>query len=170
MAHDIKGILGVDIGGVIMESASGGPDTSFFGPNYLATPPIPGAIDALHRLAANGYTLWLVSKCGESVERKTRHWLDHHHIYQRTGLDRDRVRFCRTREAKAPICDEIGATHFIDDRLEVLSHMHNVASLLLFRGDAREVSRFPGALSRVSRVGSWSEVLACLLGQSARVT
>lgn len=43
------------------------------------------------------------------------------------------VRFCRERPQKAPICAELGITHFIDDRADVLEPMCGiVANRFLF--------------------------------------
>lgn len=109
--------LGVDIGRVII-----GGDTEFFSGDtarMLATPAVPGAFDTLARLAPLFEQVWLVSKCGERVQRSSRQWLDHHDFAARTGIPRDHLRFCRTRPDKAVHCAELGITHFIDDKLDV---------------------------------------------------
>ncbi|GIJ80585.1 hypothetical protein SAMN05443287_115101 [Micromonospora phaseoli] len=117
--------LGVDIGRVIIDGPNhpGGGDTAFFSGDeatMLATPEVPGAVEAVARLVAlfDG-RVWLVSKCGPRVAARTRRWLDAHDFYRRSGLARDHVRFCRTRADKRTHCLELGLTHFVDDHPEV---------------------------------------------------
>jgi len=98
-------------------------DTSFLGSSLeeaIESPATPGAFEVIPRLVAlfEG-RVWIISKCGESTQRKTLAWLEHHDFYARTGLPRGNVRFCRERAEKAIHCRELGITHMVDDRLEV---------------------------------------------------
>ncbi|MEV4251940.1 hypothetical protein AB0J52_02090 [Spirillospora sp. NPDC049652] len=117
--------LGVDFGRVIQGGplAPGNADTAFLGGTMrdaLASPPNDGAFEALEELVGLfGGRVWIISKCGEGVQRKTLAWLDHHDVAGRTGLARHNVRFCRKRAQKAVHCAELGITHMIDDRLDV---------------------------------------------------
>ncbi|WP_299614949.1 hypothetical protein [Pelagibius sp.] len=158
--------LGVDIGGVVIARVDPRSDTSFFGDNYLETPAVPGAIEALRRLAEErfGENLFLVSKCGLKTEQRTREWLSHHLIYARTGLDPERLHFCRQRHEKAPICKALGITHFVDDRLEVLGYLESVPHRYLFNADAAEVAANVQHLPDVTPVDGWAEILRELLG------
>lgn len=159
--------LGVDIGGVIIQPADDDADTSFFGDNYLRTPQMPGAFDGLVALAdAFGDHIWLVSKCGESTQRRTLEWLAHHNFHGRTGIPLDRVRFCRNRPDKAPIARELGLTHFVDDRLEVLSYLTSVRHRFLFRPREAEVTAHAAHLSVVRRVESWAELVPAAADRS----
>jgi hypothetical protein len=124
--------LGVDIGRVLIDGSShpGGGDTAFFQGDtatYLATPEMAGAFEAVARLAAlvDG-RVWLVSKCGARVEGRTRDWLAHHRFAERTGVDQGNLRFCRRRPDKARHCAELGITHFVDDRPDVLTHLDGI--------------------------------------------
>ncbi len=117
--------LGIDIGRVIIDGPShpNGGDTAFFEGDeatMLATPEVPGAVDAIARLVElfEG-RVWLVSKCGPAVQARTLRWLDAHDLYGRTGLPREHVRFCRLRPQKRAHCIELGLTHFVDDHPEV---------------------------------------------------
>lgn len=160
-----KEVLGVDIGGVIIDRVNDGTDTSFFSENYLRTTAVPGAFAVLRRLVDErfGAGVYLVSKCGKKVEAKTLHWLDHHRFYEISGISPGRIRFCRKRYEKAGICKELGITHFVDDRLEVLSNLTTVGQLFLFRPRAEEVRRFATHLKRVHQVDSWQEIQKELL-------
>ncbi|MFR9753089.1 hypothetical protein ACL02S_18915 [Nocardia sp. 004] len=116
--------LGVDFGRVIQGAAlePGAEDTTFLsgGPGEaLRTPPSDHAFDVLARLVPRFGDAWIISKCGEEVERRTRKWLDYHEFFDRTGIPRDHIRFCRARADKAIHCAELGITHMIDDRLDV---------------------------------------------------
>lgn len=154
-------ILGVDIGGVIIDRVNDGTDTSFFSDNFLQTTAVPNAFNSLRQLVSEQFRnkVFLVSKCGKRVQDKTLQWLDHHHFYDLTGIKRENVRFCRERHEKAGICEELGITHFIDDRLEVLGSLTTVNTLYLFQPRPREVQQFAHFLSRVQRVDSWEEIL-----------
>jgi len=157
--------LGVDIGGVIIDRVNDDTDTSFFSDNYLQTTAVPGAFDALRRLAAErfGDRVFLISKCGPRVQERTLRWLDHHRFHEHTGIAPDHVHFCRQRHEKAGICETLGITHFVDDRLEVLSHLATVGTLYLFQPQPAEVARFRHALPRVRPVDSWQDILAAEL-------
>lgn len=125
MNTDSQHRLGVDFGRVIQGAAlpAGDADTVFLAGGLdeaLRTPPSPGAFDVLPRLVRlfEG-RVWVISKCGERIEQRTRQWLDHHDFFDRTGIPREHLRFCRKRADKAGHCAELGITHMIDDRIDV---------------------------------------------------
>jgi len=159
-------VLGVDIGGVVIQRTgdAGEDDTSFWGPNYLDTPEVDDAMATIGALTRGrfGDAVHLVSKCGESTEARTREWLSHNHFFERTGLPPTNVHFCRKREEKAPICTRLGVTHFVDDRLEVLSYLDGVPHRYLFSPRNEEVAEFRTFLSAVTRVDSWKALDAAL--------
>jgi hypothetical protein len=130
--------LGVDIGRVIIEGD--GPDTSFVGGSEeeaLRAPEIRGAFEALARLRPDfGGRIWLVSKCGKRVEARTRLWLARHRFFEITGISPENLAFCRTRPEKAPICEALGITCFVDDRWDVLATMDGIVPhRILFGAD-----------------------------------
>jgi hypothetical protein len=149
-------LLGVDIGGVIIEPADEDEDTSFFGPNYLQTPPVDGAFAALATLGTTFDAVHLVSKCGEDTSRRTLEWLAHHDFAARTGIGTDRVHFCRTRPEKGPIAADLGLTHFVDDKLEVLGYLTTVPHRYLFR------TEFDSAPAGIVPVSGWPELVTLL--------
>jgi hypothetical protein len=124
--------LGIDIGRVIMCPVhdDGQPDTSFLTADdaeALATPAAPGMFDVVPRLVdAFGGRVWLVSKAGARIEALTRRWFVRHEFFARTGLREDQARFCRRREDKRTHAAELGLTHFIDDRTDVLTHLRGL--------------------------------------------
>ncbi len=165
-----NGILGIDIGNVITVGGN-----EIFNPNFLETKQMPGAFESIQKLVSIRFGrayVWLVSKCDQRTEERTKQWLEHHRFYESTGVDRGHVLFCRERHEKAPICKQIGITHFIDDRLEVLSHMTTLnppmKELYLFRPRPWEIEKFSTFLPKVTWVESWQEVLDKLL-ESGRI-
>lgn len=161
-------ILGVDVGGVIIDRQNDRADTSFFGPNYLQTTAVSGVFEALRKAGELGFTVHLVSKCGENTQRKTLEWLAHHDFYRRTGVEPARVHFCRTRPQKAPICKAQGITHFVDDRLDVLEYLDDVGELFLFQPNEADGARWRSSKHRSRLVTSWSEVLLQIAGAPIR--
>ena len=89
--------------------------------------------------------MWLVSKCGPKVQARTRRWLQQHAFAQQTGVPIDHLRFCLQRPQKADHARQLQLTHFIDDRLDVLTALRGlVPSLLLFGPQRRPISESGG--------------------------
>ncbi len=150
--------LGVDFGRVIQGATlpSGDEDTVFLAggiEDAMRTPPSPNAFEVLARLVARFEgRAWVISKCGPRVEQRTRQWLDRHDFYERTGVPRDNLRFCRARADKAVHCAELGITHMIDDRLDVHRALRGlVPYLYLFGLQTEPVPEW------VEHVPSWPE-------------
>jgi hypothetical protein len=135
-ARDGVPILGVDIGGVIVDRVAEREDTSFFGTRPLETPSVLHAFDLLRKASADLFAgrVVVVSKAGPAVEANTRAWLAHHRFFEHTGIPPGSLYFVRERADKALICREVGVTHFVDDELDVLCHMTSVPHRYLFIG------------------------------------
>ncbi len=143
--------LGIDIGRVLIspDPAGSGSDTSFIGGSIqdaLNTPPYDGMFDAVPKLVElfEGQ-VWLVSKAGTRVQEKTRLWLQHHSFFKRTGIPQGNLRFCLERPQKADHCRELGITHFIDDRLDVLNYLRGVVTHRFLFGPQKTAS-FPSGV------------------------
>jgi hypothetical protein len=155
--------LGIDIGRVMIDGSSHpiGDDTAFFKggiDNALRTPAMPGAFDAITRLVEQfDGRVWLVSKCGERVQLRTREWLAHHQFFEQTGIDPANLRFCRERPQKAIHCRELEITHFIDDRADVLVALEGIVPHRYLFGPQRK-----GAPRGVVPVLTWAEALAAV--------
>jgi hypothetical protein len=157
-------VLGVDFGHVIhggRGAPGGAADTAFLsGPlsAALATPAVPGAFDSLTRLNRSfAGRVWIVSKCGPRIQERTERWLAHHHFFERTGIDPAHLRFCRQRPEKAIHCAELGVTHFVDDRADVLEHLVGLVDHLYLFG----TSRAPHGLT-AHAVADWPRAEAAL--------
>ncbi|HET9895455.1 MAG TPA: hypothetical protein VFQ44_11045 [Streptosporangiaceae bacterium] len=132
--------LGIDIGRVIIDGSShpDGGDTAFFQGDeatMLATPEMEGATAAIAALADlfRGQ-VWLVSKCGPTVQAKTLRWLDAHDFYRRGRIRPDHVRFCLERPDKRLHCVQLGLTHFVDDHPEVHAAIRGAVEYQYFFG------------------------------------
>lgn len=155
--------LGFDIGNVIMGS-KGKEDTSFFGPNYLLTPDLPGAIDSLLLLTKRfgSENVFLVSKCRDNVQRKTREWFEHHAFFTRTDITPANLHFCYERKEKAGICEAHGIELFVDDKLDVLEPMEGkVRHRFLFAPSQRDAER-SDQNDGIFIVSDWKELMACI--------
>jgi hypothetical protein len=151
--------LGIDIGRVLIapDAPDGRADTSFIGGSLqdaLATPPYDGMFDAVPRLVAHFEgRVWLVSKAGPRMQEKTRHWLRHHAFFERTGIPAGNLRFCLERPQKAQHCRELGITHFIDDRADVLGHLEGVVAHRFLFGSQRK----PVTLAGLVPIAAWAQ-------------
>jgi hypothetical protein len=129
-------VLGVDVGGVLIDRVGEDSDTSFFGDRPLETPAVPRAVETLSALAAGpfAFRVHLVSKAGPKISARTRAWLEHTDFAAATGIPVEHVHFVRRRADKAPVCRRLGVTHFVDDRISVLTHLTTVEHRYLFTG------------------------------------
>jgi hypothetical protein len=158
--------LGVDIGNVIIDHRdTSKTDILLYTMRYSTIPSTEGVFDALKELQEKVFkeNIYLISKCKPWAEPKILAWLKDNDFYQRTGISSDKVFFCAERSEKANICKEKGITHFVDDRLEVLSHLETVPNLFLFKPDCEEVEAFKEFLPKVKVVNNWNEVVKEIL-------
>ena len=161
--------LGIDIGNVI---TAGG--NEMFSDDFLQTQEMPDAFESIKRLTSRYFgadRVFLISKCGTNMQKKTRAWLLERAFYEKTGVKPENVLFCQERHEKAKICERLELTHFVDDRMEVLVHMIKVlqppAHLFLFQGKGEELARFPYELAVVKEVSSWFELTRLIISRCA---
>lgn len=108
---------------------------------------LPGLVDRF------GGRVWVISKCGERIQRRTLQWLERHDFYRRTGIAPGNVRFCRKRADKAVHCAHLGITHMVDDRLSVHGALRGlVPHLYLFGPQPADPPDW------VRHVGTWAEL------------
>lgn len=156
--------LGIDIGRVIITPGDDNADTSFLRDSIqdaLNTPPYPDAFEAIRSLESHFEgRVWLVSKAGLTTQEKTRLWLEHHRFYEETGVKRENLRFCRKRHEKAIHSEELGLTHFIDDRLDVLRHLRFTTKNLYLFGEQKPGLKMP---EWVSSTPDWKTALRLII-------
>ncbi|MGH7486905.1 MAG: hypothetical protein ACREMY_15090, partial [bacterium] len=110
-----------------------------------------------------GTGAYLISKCGPKVQEMTLRWLEAHDFFRKTSVVPGNVHFCRERSQKAAICETLGVTHFVDDRLEVLRHLSTVENLFLFQPRPTEVEEYAAFRRHVHEVGTWNELRHLLI-------
>lgn len=120
-------VIGIDIGNVIIGGV-GAEDTSFFTDDYLATPEIKNAFESITLLNSQ-HDVWLLSKCGEKVQARTLEWLKDRRFFDITGVDPEKVLFCRKRPQKAGIAKDHEFSVFIDDREDIIQSMEGTVQL-----------------------------------------
>lgn len=158
--------IGIDIGRVLIDRGDKG-DERFAGGNYINAPEVPGATDAVRRLVASfgAENVFHVSKAGLDMQARTLAWMDHRDYFAITGMPRENVRFCLERDGKVAICRDLGITHMIDDRLEVLVYLADVVPCrFLFR--PRAVDDRPWYDRWTNELGplwTWEEVLRLVM-------
>jgi DNA helicase HerA-like ATPase len=76
-------VLGVDVGGVVVDRVAEREDTSFFGNRPLETPAVPGVLDALAEVARELFAgrVHLLSKAGPRVEANTRSAVRYRYLF-----------------------------------------------------------------------------------------
>jgi len=154
-------VLGVDVGGVLVDRAAEGSDTSFFGSDPMSTPMVPDAFAAVATLAPLfGWRVHVISKAGPKISALTREWLARHEFFALTGVSPSNLHFVRKRHEKAPVCAQLGVTHFVDDRLDVLEHLEGVVEhRILFLGGLG-LNTPPQTLdSSIREIVSWADTV-----------
>ena len=158
-----KEVLGVDIGNVIINfRLMDKRNRDDWQEKYVASPPVDDVFDSLKILNSEKFkdNIFLVSKCNEEAEFLIKIWFEKRDFFTKTGIKPENVFFCRERHEKEKICRENNITHFVDDRLEVLSHMvGKIPNLFLFQPDQDEINEFKQSLPSVMRVESWQEII-----------
>lgn len=122
---------------------------------FSSRPLLPGAKDAVERLAEDGHRLYIITGRAPKDEAVTRNWLTHVGLLSRFEAVVHRARESVGRHKSGAAC-ELQLDLFIEDELVVASAVAETAiPVLLFD---RPWNR--GSLPRnVQRVRSWTEVL-----------
>jgi hypothetical protein len=157
--------IGIDIGGVITHIPDNFKFADLAKDSHLKITTKPGAFEALRRLVTEKYhdNVYVISKCNDLIEDRTKDWLNYHHFCDATGIKPDHIIFCRNNPDKAEICRGKGIqTAFIDNRMGILKHFQEVRRLYLFCPDNDEVLQHGGydPYSNIKLVNSWAELLA----------
>ena len=159
--------LGVDLGNVIIDHVGFGTTPEFFQTgDYNTIPPVDGVFEALHCLNQERFNgnIFVVYNASDVADQKITSWLLAYDFFNRTGVLPDRVMRTQNGRNKWTLCELYGATHFVDDRLEVLGHLvGKIDNLFLFRSQQKEVDRYRSFLDYVRQVNTWNEFVRILL-------
>jgi hypothetical protein len=129
--------LGIDFGGVIVPKViTRGSGELRFAEIFRATPCQPRAVEKIRSLV-NVFEgrVWIVSKVGARMEALARQWFQDNNFFKLTGLKASHLRFCRERDHKQPVCEELAITHFIDDRIQIMQILRETVENLYLFGD-----------------------------------
>lgn len=155
--------LGIDIGNVIINHRfTNKKDGTLYWERYSTIPAAQGMFDSIKKLNDEKFlgNIFLISKCTPWAQEKNLAWLKDNNFYARTGIKPENVFFCKERHEKGKICSDYNIKYFVDNRLEVLSHMVNsVPYLFLYQPDQSEIDKYKPFLQKVTRVESWSELI-----------
>ncbi len=148
--HMQREILGIDIGKTIVDTSTD------------EKKPFPKVLEVIKRLVNEKFgpeNTFIVSRVNEEQKTRALGWLKRMKFHELTGIPEDHIYWCAERHEKAPICQRLGVTAFVDDRPEVLSHMRGIVNRrILFQGVESDVLLFQEQNSDVIRVSSWSEI------------
>ena len=123
--------------------------------------PIPDSLRVLGRLAKEVFDgrVFIISKVNEEQEIRVRRALKEHAILDILRISIDEVRFCPNRADKATICRELGVTHMIDDRPEVMVGMPEVVTTkILMDPDFDDLLLHFNRICPVTLVRNWKDV------------
>jgi hypothetical protein len=161
----MRPVLGIDINGVIIGQADKEIMQSKSGWAHLFIPAVEGSFQAISALADRFFRdrIYLVSRARGDAKKRRLDWLEKHEFYRQTGTKTENVLFCADRVPKIAICQRLGITHFIDNRVRVLEALTGVTNRYLFLpGDPETgtVASPPGIID----VRSWPEIVRKILG------
>ncbi len=158
--------LCVDMGNVIIDHLGFGTTEQFVNEgNYCEIPPVKDVLFFLAKLNAERFknNVYVIYNATGVADSKIDSWLDCNDFCEITKIERNRIIRSKGGRNKTGFCIEKGISHFIDDRLEVLSYLFNVVpNLFLFRGQNREIKKFKFCLSNVKRLENWSDLYTLL--------
>lgn len=141
--------IGIDIGRTIVDTDN--PDK----------PPFPEAIRVIRRLVDfyGDKNVFIVSKVTDAQKLRALRWIRRTRFHEETDMREENVEFCLERHEKAPICQRLGVTAFIDDRVDVLSHMRGIVShRILFRANHASPKDGQMGSGGVIRASSWKQI------------
>jgi hypothetical protein len=158
-----KPVLGLDVGGVLVDRVAEGSDTSFFGERPMDTPAVPGALEAIPNLVVLfEHRVHILSKAGPKIAELTRRWLGSRDVIGPQGINPGNIHLMRKRPEKHPVCERLGVTHFVDDRLDVLQNLTSVEHRFLFTGGLGEHDAPECVPDGITVIGEWSRLVGLL--------
>ncbi|WP_372019142.1 hypothetical protein [Tistrella mobilis] len=152
--------LGVDVGGVLcrLHLKEGRlPATPEGGAAALVA--MPDVHVVMHTVLKPffGDRIHIISKAEPAVRPLIAAWLWQSGLAEAIGLVPERVHFTETLAEKAVIARQLGLTHMIDDRFEVLARMPFLQLAVLFADPGLPPPTAPGIAANIRHAGSWPE-------------
>lgn len=172
-------VLGLDVGGVLLDRVSDKTDTSFLGTRPMETPIVNGSLVAVQQLVEHfDQRVHIISKAGPQVAGLTTQWLTMHGYieehFSSNGFETDGLRiprtnlhYVRSRGEKDPVAHDLGISHFVDDRLDVLNNMTSVAHRYLFTGGLGQHPAPADVPPEIAVVDDWETLTTMILDSSS---
>lgn len=143
-----KPVLGLDFGNTIKPI---GQDGLMYGLSH--------ALPKLKELF--GDNIYIVSRVNNLAvgEANVRQFMEKYGLYE--YIPDKNLHFCLLRSDKAPICERLGITHFVDDRTECLHHMNSVPFKYALNPTQRQLDDFPlvGMKTVAKRANDWFQCI-----------
>lgn len=139
-------VIGIDLGGTIAHRVDG------------VMVPMPECMEVIARLRKQVKAIYIVSRVTDEQSLRAYWFFNRNNFFEETGLTPNKVHFCYERRDKAPICERLGVTHFIDDRPEVVSHMGDSVVKLLMRPLQIDMDEYAPWIRNLTVVNSWNEI------------
>mmetsp|Transcript_33552 Transcript_33552/g.52214 ORF Transcript_33552/g.52214 Transcript_33552/m.52214 type:complete len:208 (+) Transcript_33552:1536-2159(+) len=142
--RSLGGVLAIEISGVIIlrDPNVDEDDDQFLTDQYDKTPMVPDAIEAVSLLAQGRFQekIYLISVASPGVQAKMLRWLTNRGFYEKSGIPRENVHFCRELDEKKDVCKELGITHMIESSVAAQGMVESMGDneVLLF-GDGSDI-------------------------------
>jgi hypothetical protein len=155
--------IGFDFGDTIVKVDADENDL-FRGDTPWLAEPFPEAIERIARIVevVGSHNAFIVSKVKSKATMRTPEWFIRNDFFAKTGMLASNVHYCESRAEKVPIIQELGLTHFVDNRQDVQFYIQDIVThRLLFRPDWTlecEVADIKNRLKGHRTVDSWQEV------------
>lgn len=155
--------IGIDIGGVIIAQDTDEPDL-FFTDEFLRAKPFTNCFEIIQKLVEKfgQENIFIISKCGLAVQKKSIQWLKDKDFFSITGFDPANINFCFERHEKAPIAGRLNLNYFIDDRYSVIKYLlpiESIQRLILFCPNETEKElSINNPNDKILEVSSWEEI------------
>lgn len=91
---------------------------------------VSGALEGLTRLTGDTY---IISARTLSSIPFAEEWLSKNGVYN--IIPKEKIIFCRSGAEKAPLCEKLNITHFLDDKLSFLNFLPETTKKVLFDED-----------------------------------
>jgi len=149
-------LLAVDIGGPIIQR----PAHSTL-EEYAQAEAVADSFSSLAYLhSIFGENIHLISQCQPDLQEVKLKWMEEKNFCHLTKVPLKRIHFVREPHEKALLAKELKATHFVEDRAEILNHaMKVVENLFLFRPNLSEALNYPALLKNCRVVLNWDSLV-----------
>jgi hypothetical protein len=161
--------LAVDLGNVIIDHVGFGTTDEYVNNgDYNQIPALNDAVSSLQKLNSEVFKndVYVVYNATNVADSKIMTWLTHNNFFEMTGIDPTKIIRSESGRNKRPFCVKNKITHFIDDRLEVLTGLvGTVPNLYLLGGQPKEIELFKESLKNVYVAPDWKHILNLLINQ-----